>query len=204
MYPNHNKNNKGAFTFNDFRAPPFVMKAQRLLALILLFAQLLQPSHVLAANGHVYPLFMEPEGCIRREADTNNDGVPDVIFYAPCQIQSRVRGTAFLDRNANGKRDAGEELLTFAFYKVTDGGSYFSCGYVGEDGTISVPVSPGSYIIMPIAPPGYRTTTPYIRVPAKDAAESTNHDMGFVPDQNAILETCDQYNPPRTGGNSTH
>lgn len=116
----------------------------------------------------------------------------------PSTVKTSVRGTAFIDSNMNGKRDVGEPTLGHAYYKLTDGGSWFVCGYVAHDGTFGIPVTAQDFVLMPIAPPGYKTTTPYIRVTA-GATASIGNDMGFVPDPSAKLETCDQYNPPRAG-----
>ena len=113
----------------------------------------------------------------------------------PASISS-VRGYAFLDKNANGKWDAGESIFGEAWYKVTDGGSWYTCGYVGADASYGVPVNPGKYYVMPVAPKGFKTTTPRIEVTVgTDAALNTN--IGFVADPKATGDACDQYNPAR-------
>lgn len=120
------------------------------------------------------------------------------------RIRRAIIATAFEDLNANGKRDAGEPNLGWAYFKLTEGGSWFVCGYVGPDGTMGVPVrkkKKKKYILMPIGAPGYRTTTPYIKVsPTLSGLPDTynNWQMGFVKDPTAPLETCDHYNPPRS------
>jgi hypothetical protein len=109
---------------------------------------------------------------------------------------SSVRGYAFLDKNANGKWDAGESIFGEAWYKVTDGGSWYTCGYVGTDASYGVPVNSGTYYVMPVAPKGFKTTTPRIEVTVgTDAALNTN--IGFVADPKATGDACDQYNPAR-------
>ena len=109
---------------------------------------------------------------------------------------SSVRGYAFLDANANGKWDEGESIFGEAWYKVTDGGAWFTCGYVGTDASYGVPVNPGTYYVLPVAPKGFKTTTPRIQVTVgTDAALNTN--IGFVADPKATGEACDQYNPAR-------
>jgi hypothetical protein len=65
-----------------------------------------------------------------------------------------VRGTAFEDKNENGKRDAGEPTMAGAWWKVSDSGSWFVCGYTGADATYAVPVNEVgmTYFVYPIAP----------------------------------------------------
>jgi hypothetical protein len=109
---------------------------------------------------------------------------------------SSVRGYSFLDKNANGKWDEGETIFGEGWYKVTDGGNWFTCGYVGTDASYGVPVAPGTYYVLPVAPKGFKTTTPRIQVTVgTDAALSTN--IGFVADPTAPGDACDQYNPAR-------
>ena len=109
---------------------------------------------------------------------------------------SSVRGYAFLDKDANGKWDEGESIFGEAWYKVTDGGAWFTCGYVGTDASYGVPVNPGTYYVLPVAPKGFKTTTPRVEVSVGTAAAlSTN--IGFVADPTATGDACDQYNPAR-------
>ncbi len=108
---------------------------------------------------------------------------------------SRIGGFAFLDANVNGVRDPGEGA-TFGWYKVTNGGSYFSCGFTGRGGTFGVPVTPGVFYVMPIAVPGFHTTTPIIRVDVKGGVDS-RVEMGFAPSYNAPGDLCSQYLPKR-------
>jgi hypothetical protein len=102
-----------------------------------------------------------------------------------------------MDKNADGKWDVGEPVFGEAWYKVTDGGAWYTCGYVGTDASYGVSVKPGgTYYVMPVAPKGYKVTTPRIKVTVgTDAALNTN--IGFVADPKAIGEACDQYNPAR-------
>ena len=110
-------------------------------------------------------------------------------------VQGFVAGRAFLDVNENGKRDAGEGTA-FSLYKVTNGGSYFSCGYTGKDSTFGVPVSAGTYWVMPIAPKGFRTTTPIIK--AEAGTDKPNIvEIGIVQDVSAPTDYCGQYSPKR-------
>jgi hypothetical protein len=120
----------------------------------------------------------------------------------PCVVTadnplSSVRGNAFLDKNADGKWDVGEPIFGEAWYKVTDGGSWYTCGYVGTDASYGVSVKPGgTYYVLPVAPKGFKTTTPRIQVTVgTDAALNTN--IGFIADPNAPGDSCDQYNPAR-------
>ena len=110
-------------------------------------------------------------------------------------VQGFVAGRAFLDVNENGKRDAGEGTA-FSLYKVTNGGSYFSCGYTGKGSTFGVPVSAGTYWVMPIAPKGFRTTTPIIK--AEAGTDKPNIvEIGIVQDVSAPTDYCGQYSPKR-------
>jgi len=109
---------------------------------------------------------------------------------------SSVRGYAFLDKNANGKWDEGESIFGEAWYKVTDGGAWFTCGYVGTDASYGVPVNAGTYYVLPVAPKGFKTTTPRIQVTVGTTA-ALNNNIGFVADATAKGEACDQYNPAR-------
>jgi hypothetical protein len=108
-----------------------------------------------------------------------------------------VRGTAFLDNNTDGKRDAGEPIFGEAWFKVTDGGSWFTCGYVGSDATFGVSVSAGTYYVLPVAPKGYKTTTPRVKAAVDSNKATLSSDIGFTPDPTAPGDACDQYNPPR-------
>jgi uncharacterized surface protein with fasciclin (FAS1) repeats len=110
-----------------------------------------------------------------------------------------LRGTAFEDIDANGKWDAGEPKMGLAWYKVTDGGGWYVCGWVGSDGTYGVPVTAGRYDVLPVTLNGYRTTTPRIHAKVEAGQASLGNDIGFVKDPVARLEACDAYNPPRPG-----
>ena len=115
-----------------------------------------------------------------------------------CPVLGRIAGSAYLDNNANGRRDRGEPSYASAWLKLTDGGSWFVCGWVGGDSTFGVTVAPGVYYLMPVAPLGYRTTTPRIKVLMRAYGDVLlGNDMGFVKDKDAKGESCDQYNPPR-------
>lgn len=107
-----------------------------------------------------------------------------------------IGGVGYLDRNVNGKRDAGEPTQ-FGWYKVTSGGSYFTCGFTGKGDTFGVPAKPGTYYVMPIAVKGFHTTTPIIKVEAKTAGQSFKVEMGFAQDTFAGGDKCSQYEPKR-------
>lgn len=109
---------------------------------------------------------------------------------------SIVGGVGYLDKNVNGKRDAGEPTQ-FGWYKVTNGGSYFTCGYVGKGDTFGVIAQPGAYYMMPIAVKGFHTTTPIIRIDAKEPGKSYKVEMGFAQDAFAPGDKCSQYEPKR-------
>ena len=118
-------------------------------------------------------------------------------------VTGSVRGTAFEDLNANGKRDAGEPTMAGAWLKVTGGGSWFVCAYTGADATYAIPVvdMSATYIIFPIAPVGWKTTTPVLKTKTVSTANGLAYlynDMGFVRDASVkTVDGCDQYNPSR-------
>lgn len=122
---------------------------------------------------------------------------PQLRWWQDCYSLGLVRGTAFIDTNGDGKWQAGEPTFGEAWYKVTGGGAWFTCGWVGTDATFGVPVNPGTYYVMPVAPKGYRTTTPRIAVTVTNDVNTPWLYMGFVADPNAKGDACDQYNPPR-------
>jgi len=109
----------------------------------------------------------------------------------------KIWGVAFEDVNQNGKRDAGEPLLSNVLFKVTDGGSWYVCGQVGDDSSFGVMVNPGIYYVIPIGHPGYRVTTPRIKVDIPATQADSHSDIGFVKDMAAENEPCDQYHPAR-------
>ena len=150
-------------------------------------------------------VYVPGEGCIliidipnAAQSRVSPQYIPWIRIGDTCDTASisSVRGYAFLDKNANGKWDVGESIFGEAWYKVTDGGSWYTCGYVGADASYGVPVNPGKYYVMPVAPKGFKTTTPRIEVTVgTDAALNTN--IGFVADPKATGDACDQYNPAR-------
>lgn len=107
-----------------------------------------------------------------------------------------VSGIAYLDKNLNGKRDANEPT-TFGFYKLTNGGAYYTCGSVGKGSVFAVPVTTGSYYVMPIAIKGFHTTTPILKVDVKEAGKAYKVEMGFAQDPTAPGDACGQYEPKR-------
>jgi uncharacterized surface protein with fasciclin (FAS1) repeats len=107
-----------------------------------------------------------------------------------------VTGVGFLDRNVNGKRDAGEPTL-FSYYKVTSGGSYFTCGHTAGGDNFAVVVKPGTYYVLPIAQKGYHTTTPIIKVDVTKPGQAPKVEMGFAVDPFAAGDSCSQYTPSR-------
>lgn len=125
----------------------------------------------------------------------------EFIAYEDCRhvSQSQIRGMAYEDVNRNGLYDRGEPALPHAYYKLTDGGNWFVCGFTDGDGLYRVPVDPGAYYIFPVAPPGYRPVAPRIATRVVFGSSNFAVDMGFVRDPGAPLETCDLYNPPRGG-----
>lgn len=115
-----------------------------------------------------------------------------------CPVLGRIAGSAYIDANANGRRDRGEPGFPSAWLKLTDGGSWFVCGWAGGDSTFGITVLPGVYYLLPVAPAGYRTTTPRVKALMRAYGDVLlGNDIGFVKDAAAQGESCDQYNPPR-------
>ena len=114
-----------------------------------------------------------------------------------CPPLGSVRGTAFEDLNRNGAHDAGEPNLGAASWKLTAGGDWFICGYVGGDSTFGPTVKPGTYTVVPIAQPGWvATTPPRTALVKKLGVAALNNDIGFVRAANASGSYCGQYAPP--------
>ena len=108
---------------------------------------------------------------------------------------SSARGSIFEDKNGNGLRDF-DESVTFSWFKISDGGSWFVCGYTGNDGTFGVPLKSGWYDVIPVAPQGWRVTTPKARVFVGGSGHpALNIQLGLHRDAQASLESCDQYHP---------
>ena len=124
-----------------------------------------------------------------------------LTYATSCVTIGSVRGMAFEDKNANGKWDAGEPSLGGMWYKVTGGGDWYVCGYVGDDNTYGVTVKPGVYYVIPVAPKGYRATTPNLMTEVKRGDDgiwvSLSNNIGFLKDDKAVGESCDQYHPAR-------
>ena len=108
-----------------------------------------------------------------------------------------VRGTSFWDKNDNAKRDAGEPTIR-GWFKVTDGGGWYSCGYTGDGDTFGVPVNDGTYYVVPVAPAGLKVTTPVKMAMVSGASASLGNDIGYNVDANSMGESCDQYSPARS------
>jgi hypothetical protein len=115
---------------------------------------------------------------------------------ARAQTLSYISGSAFLDDNVNGVQDPGEGEV-FGWYKVTNGGNYFTCGFTGRGGTFGVPLKTGTYYVMPVAVKGFHTTTPVVRVDVKDYGKSYPVKIGFARSVNAPGDPCSQYLPKR-------
>lgn len=110
---------------------------------------------------------------------------------------SSVRGSVFDDINGNGRRD-GNEPTTFGWFKISNGGNWYVCGYAGRDGTFGVPVQAGWYDVIPVAPQGWRATAPKVHVYVGGPGHpALNVHLGLVRDKTAPLESCDLYHPIR-------
>lgn len=123
-------------------------------------------------------------------------GSAPAVASQPEQTLSFVSGSAFLDANVNGVQDAGEGPA-FGYFKLTNGGSYFSCGFTGKGGTFGVPVKTGTYYMMPVSVAGFHTTTPVVKVEVKAIGKSYPVKIGFARSPSALAEPCSQYLPKR-------
>jgi uncharacterized surface protein with fasciclin (FAS1) repeats len=129
--------------------------------------------------------------------DQRNEAYATFTVEADCPPLGSVRGTAFEDLNRNGARDAGEPNLGAASWKLTAGGDWFICGYVGGDSTFGPTVKPGTYTVVPIAQPGWvATTQPRTALVKKLGVAALNNDIGFVRAANSSGGYCGQYAPP--------
>lgn len=150
---------------------------------------------------HQYFGNIDPQMADNEVGQINIDGGKAGTFTVDggsCPVLGRIAGTAFIDANQNGIWDKDEATFGAAWMKVTGGGSWFVCGWMGDDATFGVTVNPNTYYVLPVAPKGYRTTTPKLTVQVKDlgyVAFDTN--IGFIADPTAQGDACDQYNPPR-------
>jgi uncharacterized surface protein with fasciclin (FAS1) repeats len=123
-----------------------------------------------------------------------------LAMSVPAQAQSplgKIYGVAFIDANANGKRDPGEQT-TLGRFKITDGGNFWHCGNTGRDNSYGLTVRPGTYFVMPIAGPGQHTSTPVIRVQVEKPGSAVVADLPLVPQSLALAENCGAYAPKRT------
>jgi len=113
------------------------------------------------------------------------------------QAPGKIYGVAFIDNNANGRRDP-DEPTTLGRFKVTNGGNYFRCGHTGRDNTYGLIVRPGTYFVMPIAGPGQYTSTPVVQVRVERPGQAVEVNLPLVPQPLALAENCGEYVPKRT------
>jgi hypothetical protein len=113
------------------------------------------------------------------------------------QVLGKIYGVAFIDSNANGKRDPGERT-TLGRFKVTNGGNFWRCGHTGGDNTYGLTVRPGTYFVMPIAGPGQHTSTPVVQVRVERPGQAVEVDLPLVPQPLALAENCGEFLPKRT------
>jgi hypothetical protein len=126
-----------------------------------------------------------------------NESYAKFTVAPSCPPLGTVRGSAFEDYNLNGVRDPGEPGIGAASWKVTAGGNWFICGYVGGDSTYGPTVTPGTYSVIPIAQPGWRATTPpRIALVKQLGVAALNNDLGFIRDPRSSGDFCGQYAPP--------
>jgi hypothetical protein len=116
------------------------------------------------------------------------DGASDVFvaFSVQCSSLGSIRGTAYKDGGPFGG----------AWYKITDGGDWYTCGTVGSDGTFGVPVEPGTYYLIPLNLQGLRASG-VTKVVVEGGKASLGNDITYTSDPSAQHESCDLYNPPR-------
>lgn len=139
-----------------------------------------------------------PAGVEAKIIANNSSKIGGATVARACPVLGRIAGMSYLDRNANGRRDPGEPPFYQGMYKITGGGDWFVCGYVGGDATFGVPVLPSLYYVLPVAPRGYRTTTPKVIVPMRRWGDAMlGNDIGFIADPKAAPEWCGQYAPSR-------
>lgn len=125
-----------------------------------------------------------------------NESYASFIVDAECPPLGSVRGSAFEDLNRNGVRDPGEPGIGTASWKLTAGGDWFICGVVGGDSTFGPTVLPGTYSVIPIAPPGWLATTPPRAALVRQLGfASLNNDIGFARAPGSRGDICGQYAP---------
>lgn len=113
-----------------------------------------------------------------------------------CPPLGSVRGVAFEDVNRNGWLDGGEPLITSASWKLTGGGDWHICGFVGSDASYGPTVLPGTYYVVPIAQPGWRVTTPVRAAGVRELGSAAlGFNLGFVRDPSSRGDSCSQYTP---------
>jgi uncharacterized surface protein with fasciclin (FAS1) repeats len=126
-----------------------------------------------------------------------NEAYATFTVDGDCPPLGSVRGSAFEDLNRNGARDNGEPNIGTASWKLTAGGDWFICGYVGGDSTFGPTVKPGTYTVIPIAQPGWVATTPPRNAVVKRlGVAALNNDIGFVRAAGSGGQYCGQYAPP--------
>jgi hypothetical protein len=124
------------------------------------------------------------------------DGSTAFIVDGHCPPLGSVRGMAFEDLNRDGKMDPGEPAINTAGWKLTTGGSWFICGYVGGDATYGATVKPGTFTIIPVAHPGWRATTPVRQALVRSLGYAAlNNHIGFARDPASRGDNCGQYAP---------
>jgi len=130
---------------------------------------------------------------------SRNESVASFVVDADCPPLGSIRGSAFEDLNRNGVRDPGEPGIGTASWKVTAGGDWFICGFVGGDSTFGPTVLPGTYTIIPIAQPGWLATTPPRTALVRQLGfAALNNDIGFVRAPGSRGDNCGQYAPAPT------
>jgi uncharacterized surface protein with fasciclin (FAS1) repeats len=126
-----------------------------------------------------------------------NEAYANFTVDGDCPPLGSVRGVAFEDFNRNGVREAGEPNIGTASWKLTAGGDWFICGFVGGDSTYGPTVKPGTYTVIPIAQPGWTATTPpRTAVVKRLGVAALDNDIGFVRAAGSSGQYCGQYAPP--------
>lgn len=140
-------------------------------------------------------------GTLRAVSTDGREGYASFTVNTTCPVLGSVRGVAFNDLNQNGVMDTGETAITTASWKLTGGGDWHICGWVGDDATYGPTVKPGSYTVIPLAQPGWRVTTPArtATVPRRGEA-ALGFNLGFTRDPSSRGSVCGQYAPAGVPG----
>ena len=150
------------------------------------------------AAGYALVSALLMSGMTVRPATASGAAALDGSIYVPDETgMGSLQGTAYEDKNANAKWDAGEPRFGGAWYKVASTGNWYVCGTTGDDASFGVTVQAGVYFLTPVNLAGWRATTPVSTIVVRGGQANSGNDIGYVKDPATGLEGCDQYNPSR-------